>query len=86
MADIVPPSSPLANYSEERRLAALSWIRGEGLLASAISYDARLAAAVGLLICDDAGHIKKADLHAAMADPSIVQAARQLLREARECR
>ena len=40
-------------------------------------------AAVGLLICDDAGRIAEADLKTAMADPSVVQAARALLREAR---
>lgn len=74
---------PLADYSPERRETALSWIRHEGLLTSNVSYDARLMAAVGLLICDDAGHIKQADLEVAMGDPSIVQAARSLLREAR---
>ena len=74
---------PLADFSPDRRAAALSWLRGERLLTSGVSYEARLMAAVGLLICDDGGHIKQADLVAAMADPSIVQAARELLREAR---
>ena len=74
---------PLADFSTERRETALSWIRGQGLLAADVSYDARLMAAVGLLICDAVGHIKQDDLEAAMSDPSIIQAARALLREAR---
>lgn len=74
---------PMADYSPERRTTAISWIRGEGLLTANVSYDARLMAAVGLLICDDVGHIKHADLLIAMEDPSIIQAARALLREAR---
>lgn len=77
--------TPLANYSPERRAHALSWIRGEGLLTAPISYEARLLAAVGLLICDDQGRIKQEDLNRAMGDPSIRQAGRALLREARQC-
>jgi len=70
------------DYSPERRATALSWIRGEGLLHSDLTDGARLLAAVGLLICDEAGRIKQADLNEAMSDPSVVQAARNLLREA----
>lgn len=74
----------LADFSPERRATALSWIRGEGLLTRpGLSYESRLMAAVGLLICDDEGRITESSLTAAMADPSIVQAARALLREAR---
>lgn len=73
-----------ANFSPERRATAISWIQGEGLLTSDVSYQARLLAAVGLLICDDAGRIARADLDAAMTDASIIQAARSLLREAQQ--
>lgn len=78
------PPSPLANFSPERRATALSWIRGEGLLDAPISDDARLMAAVGLLVCDDDGRMSEATLKAAYADRSVLQAARALLEEARD--
>jgi hypothetical protein len=72
-----------ADFSDERRAAALSWLRSEGLLDDPnLSHEARLTAAVGLLICDDAGRIKQADLEAAFQDPTILQAAETLLQEA----
>lgn len=74
------PARP--NFSPERRATALSWIRGEGLLGSGLTEDAQILAAVGLLICDDMGRIKQADLQASMCDPSVIQAARNLLKEA----
>lgn len=72
-----------ADFSPERRATALSWLREELATAPDLTYGARLMAAVGLLICDDAGRIKEADLQEAMGDPSVIQAARSLLREAR---
>lgn len=71
------------DLSDERRATALRWIQGERLLDAPIDYPTRLTAVVGLLICDDAGHIKQADLLEALNDPSVVQIARTLLREAR---
>lgn len=72
-----------ADFSPERRAHALAWIRGEQLLDASVSEDARIIAAVGLLICNDTGFLKQTELDAAMTDPSIVQAARTLLDEAR---
>lgn len=74
----------MTDYSDERRATALSYLRGEGVLDSDISESARVMCAVGLLICDDQGFIKKAELEAAMRDPSVVNAAENLLREARD--
>lgn len=76
--------TPLANFSPERREVALAVIRGSGVLTHpAMTYESRLLYAVGTLICDDAGLFEKAAVNEAMSDPSIVQAARALLREAR---
>lgn len=72
------------NLSDERRAHGIAWIRGEGLLTSGVSDGAQLLAAVGLLICDDVGFMKQDDLDAAMNDPSVIQAARKLLADARE--
>jgi hypothetical protein len=92
MQSILPPSpdaqddaaSHRADYSPERRATALSWIRGQGLLDADVSDGAKLMAAVGLLICDDHGHIKQSHLETAMADPSVLQAAWSILKEARD--
>lgn len=78
----MPRTAPLADLSPERRQTALSYIRGEGILTIPVSDNARVMFAVGLLICDDEGHIAEADLKVAMRDPSILQAARALLAEA----
>lgn len=74
-----------ANYSIERRGTALSWLRGEGVLEdTTLSPESVLMAAIGLIICNEAGIIKQADLDEAITDPSVVNYARQLVAEARE--
>lgn len=77
-------TAPLADFSQERREHVLRWLVGEGVATNlALSYEARIYAAVGALICDSTGRFADADLKRALADPSIVQVARALLREAR---
>jgi len=74
-----------ADYSIERRGTALSWLRGEGVLEDpTLSDEAVLMAAIGLVICNDLGVIKQADLDEAVMDASVVNYARQLIAEARE--
>lgn len=85
MAPSLPPPTHRADFSDERRATALSWIRGEGLLQSKVSDSAKLMAAVGLLICDDSGRIAQPALESAMRDPSVIQAAATLLEEAASC-
>jgi hypothetical protein len=72
------------DLSDERREHAISWIRGEGLLTSPISHDAKILACIALLVCNDLGFAKQEELEAAAADPSAVQAASKLLTDARE--
>lgn len=72
----------VANYSPERRATALSWIRGNGLPEADVSEGAKLAAIVGLLICDEQGRMSEVALISAMQDPSVLQSARALLTEA----
>ncbi len=75
------------NLSPERRERAVDWLAVQQIATRPDLTDgARLLAALGLLVCDNDGRVTKADLDAAAADPSIVQAAHQLLeRSSRPC-
>jgi len=70
-----------ANFSRERRRHVLALLRGDRVLET-VGPDAQLLYAVGALVCDDTGRVSEADLHLALRDPSIVSAARELLRKA----
>lgn len=72
----------MANFSRERRRHVRDVLRRSGILASDLTDTEQLMYAVGCLICDDAGRFTHADLRTALVDPSIVQAARTLLRKA----
>ncbi|WP_166390272.1 hypothetical protein [Nocardioides ochotonae] len=72
------------DYSPERRQHAIGTIQGSGVLTHpALNESDRLLYAVGCLIADDTGMFPLAHLNLAMSDPSLVQAARTLLEEAR---
>lgn len=71
-----------ANYSPERRQQALRHLAEHEHCMLALGRRARELNAVALLVCDDEGFILESDLQAAVADPSIRQAARALLTEA----
>lgn len=73
----------VADYSQKRRQTALRWIAGEGLLTSGLTESAMITAIVGLLVCDSTGRIRRQHLDSALLDPSVVQAARSILAEAR---
>lgn len=73
-----------ARLNDERRLttarAVLTEAQGEAGWAT-LTDGAKVMYAVGLLICDDAGIIKKDALEVAMADPQIIATAMALLFE-----
>ncbi len=74
------PTRPV-DYSRRRRRHALAILKrraGEERWA-ALSDNARVMYTVGLLVCSPLGFARKADMDAALADPSAVNAARQLL-------
>ena len=71
----------IADYSEARRIQAVQSIKvayAAGL--RDLDYDARMVFAVGTLVADEQGVFSDEDLMAAVKDPSIVQAARELMR------
>ena len=72
----------VANFSRTRRRKALAMLRDPEFQLAQLPDGAQLAYAVGLLICDDRGRFSRDDLHRAMNDPSIAQAARTLLAKA----
>ena len=66
-----------------RRLAtATSWLAENLPKMANLSREARVMAAVGLLICDECGHFTKAELLSAMNDPECVSAAELLVNAA----
>lgn len=71
-----------ADFSDERRATVRSMLADPEFRSAKLSPGARLLYAVSGLMCDETGTVKRADLDHAMADPSIVQCARNLLREA----
>ena len=76
-----PRPTARADFSRERRRHVVALLRRSGVLSN-VSPDAQLLYTVGALICDANGRFSKAELDAATADPSIIEAARQLLRKA----
>lgn len=75
-------SDPLAKLSIERRVRAIAWLRDHLSNEVGLPYDARLLAALGLLVVDDAGFVDDARLKEALAEPALVRVAGELLREA----
>ncbi len=73
---------PLADFSPEWAEHAIDYIRRNGLLERELSQEALRVMAIGLLICDDNGMFRPEDMHEALDDPSIINAADQLLRKA----
>lgn len=72
-----------ADLSRERRRHVLQLMRRTGVLTDTHLTDKdRLIYVVGALVCDDVGRVNTTDLAEALRDPSIVQAARALLRKA----
>ena len=67
-------------YDRRRRDTAVSVLRENGIWA--LSEDARLAYAVGLVICDDTGRYALASIKDALRDPFVVTTAQRWLREA----
>ena len=77
-----PRGTPLADFSEERRAHALRLLRAEKVLIDPrLSDDAKLLFCVSLLVCDDFGFARRDDVNRAVLDPSIINAARQIMAE-----
>lgn len=73
----------MTNYSRARRRHGINLIRRSGVLTDTrVTDEARLMYAVGVLIATDQGHVSDTALQAAYADPSVLQAAHELLRKA----
>lgn len=70
------------NLSAERLAVASSWLAKNMPKMAVLSRDARIMAAVGLLICDECGYFTEAELVSAMADSDCVSAAELLLNAA----
>lgn len=78
-----PAPHKRADLSRDRRRLAFRMLRGEGILEHPdLDDDAKLLYTVGLLVCDNQGRMSQADLDAALDDPSIVNAARQIMARA----
>ena len=89
---VTPPAAPWGSMLQEGEsltravprltlapaLAILKRRPGEQRWA-ALSDNARVMYTAGLLVCSTDGFVSKADMDAALADPSAVNAARQLL-------
>lgn len=73
-----------ANLSRDRRRHIMRMIEGEGVLDADIGEDARLLYIVGGLVCNEIGVARQSDLHAAMADPSIISVAMEILDKAQK--
>ena len=74
---------PLADLSNERRAHAIRLLRDEKVLDRPDLNDAtRLIFTVGLLVCDWNGFVPEDGLKQGLADPSIVNVARQIMAEA----
>jgi len=73
-----------ANLSRERRRHILRMVEGNGVLDADMSDEARVTYVVGGLVCDDTGFIRKPDLDAALADPSVVSVAIDILDKAQK--
>lgn len=71
-----------ANFSRERRRTAVRYLRAEVPLKKPFSDGALLMLTVCLLICDDAGFVSQPATVSAMNDPSVVSAAREVIRKA----
>jgi hypothetical protein len=74
-----------ANYSPDRRARALEAIRradASGLRSQ--TREEQTLYAIGTLICDDSGFITQAQIDSAWDDPTVVQVARTLLKEAEQ--
>ena len=67
------------NVSDERLEIALSWLRANADKMRKVGPEANIMATVGLLICDERGHISEDALLSAMSDPDARSAAEMLL-------
>ena len=74
-----PQDTHTLDLSDERYAIATSWILANHDKLAALSPEARVTAALGLLICDDNGHIAEAHLLSAMNDPRALSAAALLV-------
>jgi hypothetical protein len=86
---MIPSPSPerqprSADFGSHRRQIVLSMLRDPDFTAADPDDDARLLYTISALICNDAGVFTDGDLDAALADPSVTQYARHLLRKAAE--
>lgn len=75
-------ADPLADLSVERRERAIAWLRDHLSDEVDLPYEARLLAALGLLVVDDDGFVADARLKGAFAEPALIRAAGELLRKA----
>lgn len=73
----------MADFSRARRNKAVSILRSERDALRLVPREARELYAVGMLICDKNGRLTKSALHEAAKDPSVLQSAKNLLREAK---
>lgn len=85
MSTIVPEGTPtqVPNYSARRREHAVRMLRGMRPELRSLSASARQLYAVGLLLCDDDGRLSEDTLAHHVDDPSVQQAAANLLRKAK---
>ena len=73
----------MADFSHARRKKALRILRAERAGLRDLPPKAREMYVVGMLICNEVGWFSNTALHEALGDPSICQAAQNLLREAK---
>lgn len=75
---------PLADFSPEWSEHCVEYLLDNNILEKGLPQPELRLIAVSLLIADDNGAFMKDDLQEALADPSIVNAADQILRRASE--
>lgn len=75
---------PLADFSTEWSEHCIEYLLDNNILGKGLPAPELRLIAISLLIADDEGAFMRDDLQEALADPSIVNAADQLLRKASE--
>lgn len=71
------------DLSRDRRRRAVRMVRSDCFLSAPLDEAAQIVYVVGILAADSGGVVAEAALTAAMSDPSVVGAARQILAKAR---
>ena len=78
MATILPEHH--ADYSPLRREWCMRYLADHST--DGLTQDAKIQLVVGMLLCTESGYISRAALDSAARDPSVINAARQILKDA----